>query len=102
MLNYDILLEQVQNNGFIARVLALPDMVITADSREEVVALATRRIQDRLSKGDIVTVQIEAERHPWLKFAGTWEGDAGISEFKEAIAEYRHEIDSETDLADIP
>lgn len=37
-------------------------------------------------------------KHPWMKFAGMFKDDPYWDEFKEAIAEYRREIDAEDEV----
>jgi predicted RNase H-like HicB family nuclease len=96
-LKYDVMIEQSEANGYTARVLAWPDWVVQAPTRAEALALACAKIEERLAKAEIVTLEIapEAEQHPWLEFAGDWANDPGIEEFRASIDQYRREIDAE-------
>ena len=94
---YDILLENLDKKGYTARVLAWPDCVVEAPTREAALMQIRAMILERLAKAEIVTLEIQPEEvnHPWLKFAGMWKDDPDFDEFQAEIARYRRELDAE-------
>jgi len=94
---YDVLVAQIENDGYVARVLAWPDCEVKAASREDAIALARIAILKRLAKTEIVQIEIKPEdiENPWLKFAGMWADDPHFDDFVTEIERYRREIDVE-------
>jgi hypothetical protein len=55
-------------------------------------------LQNRLHNGaEIVTLEIAPATHPWMGFAGMFKDDPLLEEWKQAMAEYRRQIDEEPD-----
>jgi len=97
-MNYDVLVEKVENNGYVARVMAWSDCVVQADTRDEALAQARQAIEDRLSQADIVTIEVPSSReNPLLRFAGMWADNPDFGGFQEEIENYRRELDTEND-----
>lgn len=95
-LKYDVLLEQVNNNGYSAQLLAWPDYTVQASTREEALKQIRTIILERLAKAEIVTLEIQPEEttHSWLPFAGMWADNPDMEEFREEMERNRSEIDA--------
>lgn len=95
-LKYDVLVEKNCEKGYTARVLAWPDLVVQAATREEVLCQVRTLLLERLAKAEIITLEIKPEEitHSWLPFAGMWADDPDMEEFRAEIARYRRELDS--------
>lgn len=91
-----ILLQEKPPNGFTATVLGWPDLQITASTRDEALQNIRQAVKDRLSKSELITVDIDHESgDPWVKFAGMWADDPYFDEFLAEIAAYRRERDAD-------
>ena len=96
MMVYDVLLEQIENNGYTARLLAWPEYVIQADTREAALAEARLILRQRLSRAEVVQITAEpGEENPWVKFAGMWADDHTFDEFVAEMEKYRCEFDAD-------
>jgi len=96
-LKYDVLIEKTGEAGYTARVLARPDCVVQAATREEALQQLRTELLFRLAKADIVSLEFTPEEvnNPWLKFAGMWKDDPDFDEFQAEIARNRRELDAE-------
>src|SRR5947209_6881693 len=91
-----VLVEPVANKGFRARSgepLPLSAEGPTADE-------AVRRLRELLSNGMVggtrlVSVDLSAADHPWLRGAGMFKDDPLFDEWQENIAERRRQVDSD-------
>jgi hypothetical protein len=95
-LKYDVLLEQTNNNGYTARLLAWPETVVEAPTREKALQQMRVLLLERLAKADIVTVEIQPTEigHSWAPFAGDWADNPYLDEFRAEIERYRREVDA--------
>ena len=96
-LKYDVLLEQTKGNGYTARLLAWPDTVVEAPTREKALQQMRILLLDRLAKAEIVTLEIQPTEigHSWAPFAGMWADDPSFEEFQREIQRYRREVDEQ-------
>jgi len=96
-LKYDVLIEKTGEAGYTARVLARPDCVVQAATREAALQQLRTELLFRLAKADIVSLEFTPEEvnNPWLKFAGMWKDDPDFDEFQAEIARNRRELDAE-------
>lgn len=94
-LKYDVLLEQTKGNGYTARLLAWPETVVEAPTREKALQQMRVLLLERLAKAEIVTLEIQPTEigHSWAPFAGMWADDPSFEEFQAEIQRYRREID---------
>lgn len=92
-LKYDVLIEQSNSNGYTARLLAWPDTVVEASTREKALQQLRVLILERLTKAEIVTLEIQPTEigHSWAPFAGMWADDPSFEEFQAEIQQYRRE-----------
>ena len=99
-MQYQILVEHPNQNGFIASVIGLPDCVVEGATEAEAINRAKLRLKSRLAQGKIVTVEIDVPAqgltgNPWIDSAGIFKDDPTYDEFLEEIAKYRRELDAE-------
>jgi len=96
-LTYDVLIENEQDGRFNATVLGLPDCKISGATKEEALKELIQRLQARLEKAEIVTLEIDPPQteHPWMKFAGMFKDDPQFDEMLAYIEADRRELDAE-------
>jgi predicted RNase H-like HicB family nuclease len=97
-----ILLEHNDQGNAIATVLELPNCQAEAPTREQALEALKQRIETRLEKAEILSVEIQPTsipENPWMKFAGIFKDDPQFDEFQQCIQDYRQEIDAHTDEA---
>jgi predicted RNase H-like HicB family nuclease len=88
-----VFVQRIDENGFRATPLLFPDCVAIGKTRDEALARLKEVLNERLSQGEIVTVEVGEPRHPWLKGAGMFKDDPNYDEFLAAIDAYRREVD---------
>ena len=95
-LKYDVLLEQSNGNGYTARLLAWPDTLVQAPTREKALQQMRVLLLERLAKAEIVTLEIQSTEigHSWAPFAGMWADNADLEEFQAEIERNRRELDA--------
>lgn len=93
---YDVLLEATNGEGYTARLLAWPDTIVQAATRESALQQIRALLLQRLAKAEIVTLEIQPAEleHSWLPFAGDWADDPWLEDFKADVARYRREVDA--------
>lgn len=94
-----VLVEPVGDNGF--RATGGEPVPLTAEGTTEAEALANLKeaIQGRLINGArLVPLEIPVAEHPWLPYAGTLKDDPLLEEWKEAMAEYRRQMDADPNV----
>lgn len=93
-----VLIEPVAGNGYRARGGEPLAVVVEAPTREEALAKLQEALQARLRNGaEIVPLEVAPPKHPWMEFAGMFENDPLLEEWKEAMAEYRREVEEDPD-----
>jgi predicted RNase H-like HicB family nuclease len=103
---YDILVTKHPDNGYSARPLLWPELVLSGNSEAEVLARLRIALADFLAKSHIVQIEIEpaaASSDPWLQYAGIWRDmpDSEWSEYRIAISEFRAQMDRQTQDSDV-
>jgi hypothetical protein len=87
-----VLVERVDANGFVARdPFGRSATGPTADQ-----AVASLRVALSHAAGQVVNVPVPVE-NPLLKWAGTWENDAELDEFRRAVEQFRADRDADPD-----
>lgn len=95
-MQYQILVEHPNQNGFVASVLGVPDCVVTGRTEEEAVTEAKAVLGARLAQGKVVTVEVPvALENPLLKHAGRFKDDPTFDDFLAEIEKYRRELDAD-------
>lgn len=94
-LKYDVMVEQTKGNGYTARLLAWPETVVEAPTREKALQQMRVLLLERLAKVEIVTLEIQPSEigHSWAPFAGDWADNPYMEEFRAEIERYRREVD---------
>jgi hypothetical protein len=98
-MNVSVMLEQVKDNGYRATALVPTPLVAEAPTRDEAVDRIRTLISEKLSRAELIHVEIAVATHPnpWLAIAGTWRDHPDVDEVVENIKAYRREIDADPD-----
>lgn len=97
-MQYDILLTKHPNNGYTARPLLLPELVVHAEDEGEVLNLVSEAIADLQNHSRIVRIEVQQQQEaadPWLRFAGMWADDPDWDLFQAEVAAFRQTIDKQ-------
>jgi len=94
-LKYEVMVEQTNGNGYTARLLAWPEMVVEAPTREKALQQMRVLLLERLAKVEIVTLEIQPSEigHSWAPFAGDWADNPYMEEFRAEMERHRREVD---------
>lgn len=99
-MTYDVLVTREKNKRFKARVLLLPDIVVTGDSEAAVIEQVQTAITDLRASSHIVRLDVPSlageEADPWLHFAGMWAADPDWDVFQAEVEAFRQAIDVRT------
>ena len=107
-MQYDILLTKHPNNGYTARPILLPEIIIHADDESKALSLVGEAIADLQNSSRIVRIEVQqpkATDDPWLRFAGMWADDPDWELFQAEVNAFRDAIDEQiqpNDKADSP
>ncbi len=104
-MTYDVLVTREKNKRFKARVLLLPDIVVTGESEADVLdrvqtAITHLRASSHIVRLDVPSLPKEGA-DPWLRYAGFWADDPDWDAFQAEVEAFRQTIDMQTqkDLA---
>lgn len=94
-MTYDVLLTRENDRLFKARVLLLPDIVVTGSNETDVldkvkIAVASLRQKSRIVQLDVPS---ETENDPWMQMAGIWKDDPDWETFQAEVQHYRTQFD---------
>lgn len=93
-----VLIEPIAGNGYRARGGEPLAVVVEARTREEALAKLQEHLQARLRNGaEIVPLETAPQPHPLARFVGMFQGDPLLKHWKKSMAEYRGQIDQDTD-----
>lgn len=97
-MTYDILVTREAEKKYKARVLLLPEIVVTGKNEADVlnqvkVAIAHLRASSHIVRLDAPGLTGDSD-DPWLRFAGYWQDDPDWESFQEEIFAFRKEIDA--------
>jgi predicted RNase H-like HicB family nuclease len=103
---YDILVTEHPDNGYSARPLLWPELVLSGKDEAEVLARIRIALADFLAQSHIVRIEVESATDrgdPWLHYAGIWSDipDSEWNEYLAAIGEFRAQIDRQTEDSDL-
>jgi hypothetical protein len=94
-----ILIEAVAGNGYRSRGGEPYALSAEGATREEVLAKLQEQLQARMEAGAaIVRLEVPAEAHALVKFAGMFENNPLFDEWKAEMAEYRRKIEEDPDI----
>ena len=98
---FDVLVTQEANERYTARVLSLPDIVVSGTDERAVLEQVQKALANLHSHSHVVRLDIPdlpgCAADPWLRVAGMWEHDPDWEEFQRAITAYRRMVDAQTD-----
>lgn len=78
-------------------------LVAEGATREDALRKLRSLIESKVSAGaEIVTLDIPVAGHPWLPFAGMFRDDPLVEEWKQTMAELRHQGDGDDRDQDQP
>jgi predicted RNase H-like HicB family nuclease len=94
-----VLVERIAGNGYRARGGEPLGLCGEGATREEAVANLRQLCQARLQEGaELLTLELAAQPHPWMEFAGMFKDDPDFAEVLEIIAENRRKMDADPDV----
>ena len=98
---YDILVTQDADQCYTARVLSLPDIIISGSDEMDVLQRVQTAIAHLHRNSHIVRLSIPTptgkEADPWFRAAGMWAEDPDWEQFQHAIKRSRQQMDTPTD-----
>ncbi len=101
-MTYSILVEETASDGFHAIALGLPECRAVATTRQQALAKMRALLAQRLSKAEIVEVEIPQAtseiEHSWKRFAGMFEDEPLFDEVLEEIEADRRSVDAGDEL----
>ena len=100
VMTYKVLVTKQHDSRYTARALVLPDVVASGTTEAEAVDHLRDTLADLQTRSHVVDVDLPmpdlAQGNPWLRFARMWADDPDWDLFQDAIAEYRREIDEQS------
>ena len=97
-MTYSVLVEENGADGFQATALGLSECRVVVVTREQALAKLRAALAERLSKAEIVEVEIPQQtsqpEHSWKRFAGMFEDEPLFDEVLEDIDDNRREDDA--------
>ncbi len=97
-MTYEVVVENGRN-GYTATVMGWPSCIARAPTREQALARLQEDLSRRLTKVEIVSLDVDPQQHPMLKFAGVFKDDPLFDDVAEEIEAYRREIDADESVA---
>jgi predicted RNase H-like HicB family nuclease len=103
IMQYQVFIQNHSDRQFIASVVGIPNCIAEGDSREEAIANAKKILEEKLARGELVTIEIPKTTtqttDPWLKHLGVFENDPTFEDFLEEVTAYRQQVDDRGDEA---
>jgi hypothetical protein len=99
-MQYQVLVQNQNNNGYVAEVIGVLGCSAEGQSEEEAVAKVTDALRARLAQGKMVIVEVgstQTGENPLLKHAGRFKDDPTFDAVMAEIEKYRRELDAEAD-----
>lgn len=91
-----VAIERVKGNGFRARGAEPFALTGRGATKEEALRKLSEKIQARLKRGvEVVGLEVQSNANPWVEFAGMFKNDPFIDEWKQAMADYREQVDND-------
>jgi predicted RNase H-like HicB family nuclease len=93
-----VLLERLARNGYRAKGPEPFAVSAKGATREDALVKLRAKIEGRLKKGaEIVGLEVGRPPHPWMEFAGMYKDDPWIEDWKQAVEEYRQQVEDDPD-----
>jgi predicted RNase H-like HicB family nuclease len=93
-MTYQVFVQQLAEEEYRAVPLVFPDIVAAGKTRDEALTNLRSVLDARLAQGEIVSIEVGAPEHPWLKGAGLFKNDPTYNDFMNEVEAYRREIDT--------
>lgn len=95
-MQYQILIEHPNQNGYVASVIGLPDCVVEGATEDEALNRVKLRLKTRLATSKIVTVDVDVPAqgltgNPWIDSAGIFKDDPTFDEYMEILEQIRRD-----------
>jgi predicted RNase H-like HicB family nuclease len=98
-MTFQIFVQHQPDQDYVASVVGIPNCVAEGETKEEAIAKAKEVLNQLLSQGELVTVEIDnggrSSENPWLALYGRFKDDPTYDDFLAAIEDYRRELDEE-------
>lgn len=98
-MEYEILVTKHPNNGYFARPILMPEIVVEGKDEAEALSRVRAAISAAYSQSHIIRIDVplpeNAETDPWLRFAGEWGDESRKLQFQADIDAFRKEIDQQ-------
>jgi predicted RNase H-like HicB family nuclease len=99
VMQVSVLVEPVKGNGYRARGAEPFALVAEGATREEALSRLKEQLEARLRAGaEVVTLELGAQSHPWMEFAGMFKDDPDFKEVLDIMAENRRRIDEDPSI----
>jgi hypothetical protein len=96
-MQFDVLLTRESKNGYSARPVLMPELIVSGDSEEEALSRVRTAIADAQVESRIVRIEVPAADVPmensWLRFAGEWGDESDWNGFLSGVQSYRDSFD---------
>lgn len=96
-MQFDVLLTREPDNGYRARLVLMPELIVSGDSEEEALSRVRTAIANAQAESRIVRIEVpiidNTTKNPWLRFAGEWGDESDWDEFLSAVQSFRDSFD---------
>lgn len=95
-----VLIERIGKSRFRATSGEPLSATAEAKTRDAALAKLKKQVGKRLRDGaELISMElaVQQQHDPWTEFAGMFEGDPGIEDWKRSMADYRRQKDAELD-----
>lgn len=101
-MQYQVLVENSQQNSFIASVIGMPSLAMKGRTEAEAIAKLKTALEMQLARGKIVTIDLDVKNKletatSELNYAGVWQEDPSFDDFMTKLAEIRREANEITE-----
>ena len=93
-----ILVQSESGNGFRAELLPGQPLTAQGTTPEDAIEKLRNAIQTRIDQGArIAYLEFSEPQNPWLALIGVYKNDPFLDEYKQALADYRKQVDEDPD-----
>ena len=93
-----VLVQAENGNGFRAEVVSAQTISAEGPTAEVAIGDLRGKTQEKLDQGDrLASLEIADGENPWLHLVGVYKDDPYLDEYKQAIADYRKQVDEDPD-----
>jgi len=93
-----VLVQSEDSNGFRAELLPSATLVGEGRTPEDAMDKLRDAIQSRLNQGaQIAYIELAEGQNPWLQLVGVYKDDPYLSDYLQALADYRKQVDDDPD-----